>query len=148
MVASKLQMRWILLLLLALCGCSESIQQKTYPVTGEVRLDGKPAKGITVVLRPIDKSKFKWEEIPQAITDDNGKFSIRTYLSDDGAPAGEYRVGIALMAPPSDEGDDQVKRDANAPRFPIKYADPEKSGLQATVDPKATVLPPFDLSSR
>jgi hypothetical protein len=142
MVARKLQLRWPVLLILAFCGCSENIQQKTYPVTGEVRLDGKPAKGITVVLRPIDKSKFKWEEIPQAITDENGKFSIRTYLSDDGAPAGEYRVGIALIDPPSDEGEDQVKRDVNAPRFPSKYADPEKSGLRATVDPKATALPP------
>lgn len=138
---------WIFLFGFVLVGCGDSIQQKTYPVTGEVRWNGKPAKRITVVLRPVDKSKFKWEEIPQAITDENGKFSIRTYTSDDGAPAGEYLVGIALMDPVSDEGDDQVKRELNAPRFPAKYADPEKSGLRATVDTKPTVLPPFELSN-
>jgi hypothetical protein len=47
---------WIFLFGFVLVGCGDSIQQKTYPVTGEVRWNGKPAKRITVVLRPVDKS--------------------------------------------------------------------------------------------
>lgn len=142
--------RWMIIALFGLfisAGCSDGMRQATYSVTGEVRYNGSPAKGVTVVLRPVDKSKFKWEEIPQAITDDSGRFKIHTYLSDDGAPAGEYKVGIALLQPPADdEGGDQVKRDSSAPRFPPKYADPETSGLKATVQPKSTVLPPFELT--
>jgi hypothetical protein len=109
-------------------------------------LDGKPFKGVTVVLRPVDKTNFKRQEIPQGITDENGKYTIYTYVSNDGAPAGDYKVGIALMQPVDEEGGDQVKRDPNQPLFPAKYADPETSGLKATVDKKATVLPTFDLT--
>jgi hypothetical protein len=127
-------------------GCSDSINQKTYPVTGEVRLGGKPFKGLTVVLRPVDKTNFKRQEIPQGITDENGKFSVHTYTTNDGAPAGDYKIGIALMQPLDDEGGDQVKRDPNQPIVPTKYADPETSGLKATVDKKATVLPTIDLT--
>jgi hypothetical protein len=134
------------LLLVVSAGCGDSINQKTYPVTGEVRLDGKPFKGVTVVLRPVDKTNFKRQEIPQGITDENGKYTIYTYVSNDGAPAGDYKVGIALMQPVDEEGGDQVKRDPNQPLFPAKYADPETSGLKATVDKKATVLPTFDLT--
>jgi hypothetical protein len=144
-----MQLRMVCLslpLFLAFCGCGDDLRQTTYPVSGEVRLNGSPAKGITVVLRPVDKSKFKWQEIPQAITDESGKFSIHTYTSTDGAPAGEYLVGIALMDAVSEEGEDQVRRDVNSPRFPTKYADPEKSGLRVKVDTKATALPPFELT--
>jgi hypothetical protein len=137
---------YVFSLLFLSVGCGESINQRTYPVTGEVRLDGKPFKGLTVVLRPVDKTNFKRQEIPQGITDENGKFSIHTYTSSDGAPAGEYKVGIALMQPVDEEGGDQVKRDPNQPLIPPKYADPETSGLKATVDKKSTVLPPIDLT--
>jgi hypothetical protein len=136
-----------LLFVLPFVGCGDNgLQQKTFPVTGEVRVNGEPGKGLTVVLRPVDKSKFKWQEIPQAITDDSGKFSIHTYSSNDGAPAGDYKVGIALMQPVDEEGGDQVKRDQNAIPLPPKYADPEQSGLTASVLSKATVLPAFELS--
>ncbi|MCE2800643.1 MAG: hypothetical protein LW724_13980 [Planctomycetaceae bacterium] len=136
----------LVLSLVVSAGCGDSINQKTYPVTGEVRLDGKPFKGLTVVLRPVDKTNFKRQEIPQGITDENGKYTIYTYMSNDGAPAGDYKVGIALMQPVDEEGGDQVKRDPNQPLFPPKYADPETSGLKATVDKKSTVLPTFDLT--
>ena len=127
-------------------GCSDGINQATYPVNGEVRLDGKAFKGVTVVLRPLDKTNFKRQEIPQGITDENGKFSIHTYSSSDGAPAGEYKVGIALMQPVDDEGGDQVKRDAGQAAFPAKYADPETSGLKATVEKKSSTIPTFELT--
>lgn len=138
---------WILVLPALSLGCGDSLNQKTYPVTGEVRLEGKAFKGLTVVLRPVDKTSFKRQEIPQGITDESGKFSIHTYSSDDGAPAGEYKVGIALMQPVDEEGGDQVKRDPSQPLFPPKYADPETSGLKATVDKKATTLPAFELTN-
>jgi hypothetical protein len=137
---------WLVLLLTIACGCSDTINQKTYPVTGEVRVDGKPFKGLTVVLRPIDKTSFKRQEIPQGISDENGKFSIHTYSSTDGAPSGDYKVGIALMQPVDEEGGDQVKREPGQPLFPLKYADPETSGLKATVDKKPTELPAFELT--
>ena len=130
-------------------GCSDgNIQQTTYPVTGAITLDGKPLKGATVVLHAVDKSKFKWEELPQGITDENGKFSLFTYSAKDGAPASEYKVGIAVLQAPQDEGGDQVKRETGAPKLPTKYGDARTSGLSATVPAKTTVLPTFELSSK
>ncbi len=141
-----MRLAFIFLFFVLSIGCGDSINQKTYPVTGEVRLGGKPFKGLTVVLRPVDKTNFKRQEIPQGITDENGKFSVHTYTTNDGAPAGDYKIGIALMQPLDDEGGDQVKRDPNQPIVPTKYADPETSGLKATVDKKATVLATIELN--
>lgn len=129
-------------------GCESSIQQRTYPTSGEVKLDGKPLAGAVIVLHAVDKTNFKWEELPQGVTDQNGKFNLFTYSSNDGAPAAEYTVGIALQQAVSDDGSDQVKREKNRVNLPSKFADPKKSGLTAKVNPKATVIPTFELASK
>jgi hypothetical protein len=130
-------------------GCGEvNVEQPTYPASGEVRLDGKPLKGATVVFHAIDKSKFKWQEIPQAVTDENGKFNLFTYSSNDGAPAAEYKVAIALMQATNDDGGDQVVRERASVKLPAKYADHETSGIKATIEKRSTSLAPFELSSK
>lgn len=138
--------------LLLVAGCSrgefKDLKQPTFPVTGEVRLDGQPLAGATIVLKPVDASKFKWREQPQATSDAAGKFAVFTYTTGDGAPAGDYRVGIAVLGASDDEGSDQVRRDAAAARLPARYGDAATSGITAHVDAKATALPPFELSSR
>lgn len=138
-------------LALLAAGCSRAefgdVRQRTYPVTGQVRLDGRPVAGATVVFKPVDTAKFKWREQPQATTDAEGAFTVFTYASGDGAPAGNYRVGIAVLGAADDEGGDQVRRDATAPKVPPRYATAETSGLSATVDTKPTVLAPFELTT-
>lgn len=136
-------------LCLVLSGCGEtSIQQPTYSVSGEVKLDGKPLKGATVVMHAVDETNFKWKELPQGTTDELGKFSLFTYSANDGAPAGDYKVGVAMLQESSDDGGDQVRREKGKARVPLKYADPRTSGLTAKVDAKATTLPAFELSSK
>lgn len=130
----------------AAVGCSSDNRQKTYPVTGQVVLDDKPLGGVTVVFVPVDKSKFKWDEQPKGRTDADGKFTLFTYETGDGCPAGQYKVGL-LVIRGDDEGADQVKLIKSA-RFPDKYRDPEKSGLTATVETQSNVLQPFKLSSK
>lgn len=137
------------LLLLIATGCGpESMEQPTYPVSGEVKLDGQPLKNATIVFHAVDKTKFKWQELPQALTDEQGKFSIHTYSSNDGAPAADYKVGITTYEAQVEEGSDQVSHDKSKPRLPAKYADPETSGLTAKVEAKSTQLPVFDLKSQ
>lgn len=131
-----------------LVGCESNIQQKTYPASGEVKLDGKPLAGAVIVFHAVDKTNFKWEELPQGVTDQNGKFNLFTYSSNDGAPAAEYTVGIALQQAVSDDGSDQVKREKNRVNLPSKFADPKKSGLTARVDAKATAIPTFELARK
>jgi hypothetical protein len=93
--------RLIVLLVVAapfVAGCnSENLQQPTYPASGKVTSGGKPVAGAMVVFHPVDKAKFKWEELPQAVTNEKGEYSLYTYSSNDGAPAADYTVGIALV---------------------------------------------------
>lgn len=124
------------------------MRQPTHPVRGQVTLDGKPVANATIVFKPVDASKFKWREQPQAKSDAEGRFTVFTYESNDGAPAGDYRVGIAILAAAEDEGSDQVRRDTSAPKIPPRYGDAATSGLTAKVEAKPTELPPFELSSR
>jgi hypothetical protein len=136
----------VVILTLVAAGCSKSIQQPTWPVTGVVEFDGKPLAGATIVFHAVDRAKFKWKELPQGFTDSEGRFSIRTYTSDDGAPAGDYDVGIAMVQPTSDEGEDQIRRVKGSTVIPATYADPKTSGIRVTVDRKKTVLPTITLA--
>ncbi|MGL6095998.1 MAG: hypothetical protein ACRC7O_09415 [Fimbriiglobus sp.] len=130
-------------------GCGgDARQQPTYPVTGSVNLDGKPLAGATVVFHPADPSTFKWDERPQGRTDESGKFTLFTYRKDDGAPAGEYKVGVAVLQGGDEEGGDQVKRVRGTARVPARYADHKTSGIAATVTTSATALKPIELSSK
>ena len=129
-------------------GCSsENLQQPTYPATGKVTLGGKAVAGAMVVFHPVDKAKFKWEELPQAVTNEQGEYSLYTYSSNDGAPAADYTVGIALV-PVAEEGEDQVKLEKNRIIVPARFSDPKTSGLKAKVEAKATSIPTFDLPSK
>jgi len=147
-ISYRLTVLFGVVLLLVLPGCENSIEQKTYPASGEVKLDGKPLANATIVFHAVDKTNFKWAELPQGVTDENGKFKLFTYSSDDGAPAAEYTVGIALYQPTNDDGGDQVRREKNRVNLPDKFADPRTSGLKAKVEAKATVIPTFELASK
>lgn len=136
----------------AFAGCAkqefQNMRQPTHPVQGQVTLDGKPVANATIVFKPVDDSKFKWREQPQAKSDAEGRFTVFTYEANDGAPAGEYRVGIAVLGGGDDEGGDQVRRDSSAAKVPTRYADAFTSGLTAKVEAKPNTLPTFELSGR
>src|SRR5688572_10824093 len=80
------------LLLTLLPACRKSDRPETFPVKGKVVVDGKPAKGATVTFHPREASDRPY--IPTAQTDDNGEFSLATFETGDGAPAGEYDVTV------------------------------------------------------
>ena len=150
--AYSFQQAWLvglcIVLAFNLTGCgSSNIQQPTFPASGQVMMDGKPVVGATVVLVPVDSTKFRWAEQPQGITDKEGNFKLFTYSSNDGAPAAEYKVGIVLFEEAAEDGGDQVKRDNSKVDLPKKYADPSLSGLTAKIEAKSTVLETFNLKS-
>lgn len=77
---------------LLLCSCGEQgpPRKETFPVTGEVYVDGQPADQLAVRcinVNGIDKAS---PTVSSAFTDENGKFEISTYESADGVPEGEY----------------------------------------------------------
>jgi hypothetical protein len=115
----------LLLLALILAGCSSEQRggprMATYPVTGIVTVDGKPAAQLTVECHPEPGAQLKHEVA--TLTDDQGKFSIATYEAGDGIPEGSYKLAFIWIEPGI------AARD----RLKGAYADKKKSTHTVTV---------------
>lgn len=134
-------------LLSALVGCGKSDGRlKVYPVNGTVTVKGQPAKGAKIMINSTDAARRgPGMPMPTGTVVDDGSFTLNSYASGDGAPAGEYNVAIVWPEP--------VKRpNPNIPDAPPardrlngKYSVPDSSGLKASVREEPTELPPFEL---
>lgn len=128
----------LLLVFLALgCGSSStpSGQKPVHPVRGQVLVDGKPAVGAFVLFIPAQEPVGTPDPRPRATVNEDGSFTLSTYGTDDGAPAGEYLVTVTW----SPEGrDDEDKLQG-------RYQNPARSGLKATVKDGPNEIPAFKL---
>lgn len=77
-------------LLLCSCGKEEQFRKETYPVSGQVQVDGQAAANLAVKCIDVNGLDKENPTISSAFTDEGGKFEISTYKSSDGVPAGEY----------------------------------------------------------
>jgi hypothetical protein len=133
-----------LVLAAVIAGCSRTPRQfeslPTYPVEGQVLVQGKPAEGVQVFLHPREPSQ---RGKPRGTTNAEGKFQLRTYHDGDGAPAGEYTVTIYWPGPynPKMAVEDQMPPD----RLGERFMNPAGSPLTATVSAGPTTLPPFKI---
>jgi hypothetical protein len=134
----------LMLSALLIVGCGEAKHPlKCYPVTGKVMIDNKPAVRAVVSFHPIAPHADGQTHSPSTFTDDNGEFKLTTFEAGDGAPVGEYVVTVVAS---------YVIRNGQDVPVPdlLKgvYADPKKSKLRATVEPKeANVLATFELKA-
>src|SRR5262245_689213 len=129
-------------------GCSSSTgRAPTYPVSGTVTMKGQPLAAATVVFVPADGAT---QEPATGITDAEGKFKLSTFLADDGAQAGDYRIKVSkfdIKKPTKEEQDKYVSveeeqkmqfpDDKPTPPLknilPTKYANEASSGFTHTV---------------
>lgn len=135
----------LLLLATVAIGCSDSAPDRpaTVAATGKVTYKNEPVEGATVTFVPQDGG-----HAAVGVTDASGAFSLMTFVADDGAVPGSYKVKVAKFdasqqAPAGDAsglGEDQmpsgdVASQASAPKnlLPDKYANVSTSGLTATV---------------
>jgi len=132
----------VLLVLVSGLGCSQSDSDRpaTHPVTGTVTYKGELVDGATVAFQSVDGTQGA-----MGVTDSDGKYTLTTFQSGDGAVPGEYRVKIFKHelqgggaaaggedGPPSVAVPDQpVAKPKDL--LPAKYANVTKSGLTATV---------------
>ena len=84
-------------------GCSsEPAKPQTYPVTGTVMMKGKPLENARVIFVPGQGGAPA-----SGVTDKDGKYSLTTHTSGDGAQAGTYGVKVAKYdgkgTPPGEE---------------------------------------------
>jgi hypothetical protein len=125
-------------------GCNQG-RKPTYEVRGQVLADDRPAAKALVTFHPVD-DKSPEAVHPTATVDDDGRFTLTSYRSGDGAPPGEYQVTVVwyLAAKSSANGSDYETYNF----LPDRYAKTETSQLRATVTKGKNELEPFKLSSR
>jgi hypothetical protein len=109
-----------------------------YPVHGQVLFEGQPIPGALVVFHPQGADAGTTEK-SFAKTGPDGTFTLGTYESADGAPAGNYLVTVELWLS-SGQGDE-----GPTSRLPPRYANPSTSGLTANVETGPIDLKPFEL---
>jgi hypothetical protein len=108
-------------------------------VSGQVLVNGAPAADAKITLHHSED----WGErtiVPQAWTDDDGRFVLSTYGIDDGAPAGNYRVTVEWPAY-------RTIKDMGPDRLEGKYANRKSSPVSVDIQAGKNELPPFLLKA-
>lgn len=108
---------------------------KTVPVTGMVILDQKPVEGAIVSF--LSESQ---QNGASARTRADGTFTLTTFVDDDGAVPGVYRVAISKAVVKTDQkaqGEDGGTVTGIEHIIPETYTRPDKSGLTAEVSPSS-----------
>ncbi|MGN6544138.1 MAG: hypothetical protein ACTHK7_03750 [Aureliella sp.] len=114
----------------ALVGCGGS-DDGIVPARGVVTYKGSPIAKISVSFTPTSGTG----QIAEGVTDQEGKFELQTRTPGDGAMVGSYNVAFRYVPDetPDMPGFTGGKKPEPSP-IPVKYGDPTKSGINATVD--------------
>ncbi len=130
--------------LLASCGPSGPPRVErlsTVAVSGVLTFNGTPLESYRVTFYPIEGDRPA-----NGVTDAAGKFTLGTNEPGDGCPVGKYKVSVSFS--PTVEVDyskdggieDPAKLPKPKVKIPVKYADPDKSGLTQEVTGAMTDL--------
>ncbi|MDY3552733.1 hypothetical protein R5W24_001821 [Gemmata sp. JC717] len=117
----------------------------TYPITGTLTWKGRPMDGAAISFVPahVPEGRRRWR-VPAASgrADVNGRYTLNTYLTGDGAPAGEYLVVVCW--PEERNGRSPALEDPSAAlapdRLKLRFADPKKPALRANVESRDNVI--------
>jgi hypothetical protein len=125
--------------------CAGDGHKAVYPVRGRVLVDGKPAARALVSFHPVGDGGRDAVH-PTGYVDADGRFTLTTYVTGDGAPTGEYRVSVVwlLPTPRGSDGDDGPAWNY----LPERYARADATPLKAVVARGGAELPPFELSAK
>jgi hypothetical protein len=121
----------------ASCGNKDNI----YPVSGKVTYKGSPASGAAVFFRRQGGETMNDHTI-MGIVQEDGSFDLVCGSRGKGAPPGEYDVLITWKRV---TGQSKGRPQHGPDKLKGRYADPKHPLLHATVEAKATNLPPFEL---
>ncbi|MBW3542412.1 MAG: hypothetical protein KY476_19275 [Planctomycetes bacterium] len=122
--------------LLLMCGCGgrDPDRPATAPVTGTVTYNGKPLTEGTVTFVPQAKGNPATGQIGP-----NGRFTLTTYETNDGAVVGFHVVTVQVFAEGALPGMEAETSDA--PSIPAKYEDPATSDLLVEVKGEPNNIP-------
>jgi hypothetical protein len=134
------------LLIVSLCcaGCGDEgpARKPTFPVTGEIFVDGQPAENVAVTLHNVNGYDKDLPTESATMTKEQGKFALSTYEEGDGAPAGEYTVtfswGELNLMSMQYQGD----------KLKGKYSDPQKAEHKVTVSDQPVDMGRIELTTK
>jgi hypothetical protein len=113
-------------------GCSRDNRPKTYPVQGRLTYAGKPMAKAVIMFFPAGVSE---RPLPsQATADAEGRYQLSTFLTNDGAPAGEYVVTLTWPLPKREKRSDPEGDSDSSDLLNNVYSDSRNTKLRATVD--------------
>ena len=142
--------------------CASCRNNNCYPVSGKVTYHGSPASGATVYFRRQGGDAMNDHAI-MGIVQEDGSFELVSGLPGKGAPPGAYDVLIewrrmrgrsrgrpqqvpdVLKGGYADPKRPQEDEEDEDDVLKGRYADPKRPLLHASVEAKATSLPPFEL---
>ena len=131
--------------ILVAVGCTEPSNRKpTYPVSGQVVVDGQPAENLAVRAHQIEGFDAENPTYASAFTDAEGRFVLSTYEAGDGIPEGKYSLtfmwGKINPLSMAYGGPDRLKG---------RYTDPQKSEVVIDVGPDSEIdLGRIELTTR
>lgn len=128
------------------------------PVHGRVVYKGQGVPRAIVIFHPegdvVEQAK---KMRPFAYADNDGNFQLKTYVEDDGAPPGEYRVTIIAASSGGGTGkrikdESSIEQSASPargasipPAITKKYANLDTAGIKVTIHDGENSLEPFVL---
>ena len=113
------------------------------PAGGVVMMNGQPVSGATVVFSPVSHQNGA-----SAMTDQEGRFQLRTFDPDDGAVPGLYKVtirkvemlpGTPVRSGEGGSGGEGGEEEDEVPAPIEKFITPEKYSRASTTDLEADV---------
>jgi hypothetical protein len=132
-------------LALAAAGCGG--QPKLVPVSGEVKLDGKPAEGVRVYFWPVDQTaKTFVNRFAIGFSDKEGKFLLRG-TNGDGVEAGEYKVTFARPVAGPVKPNRRANQKNEKETLPPEFTELSRTKYTATVSSTSNTFV-FDLPSK
>lgn len=121
------------------CGPDPEVRPPVHMAHGTLTINDEPAAGALLVFHPADEQGFDARQSrPRAEVGPDGLFEVTTYQQGDGAPAGDYHVGILWFKDP----------DASSPwdKLQGRYANPANTGIEVTIQEGVNLLDPIDIT--
>jgi 5-hydroxyisourate hydrolase-like protein (transthyretin family) len=137
----------VLALVTSAGGCKEEPKGgprlEVVPIKGQVLIDGEPAQGVTVDFRRVAErgADFPVPE-PVGYTNENGVIEASSYITNDGAAPGEYKLLFT-------KGDriNPFTGESSGDLFQGRYSDYHNPKFTVTIPAELSGEPAYDLGS-
>jgi len=126
------------------CGCESKKKDRpeVYPVRGSLFIAGKPAVDARVMLFATANGLLPNVYCPHGIVAADSTFHLTTFMTNDGAPAGDYAVTVVWPGP---RVKGQAEDEEGPDRLQGRYADFRRPPATVHITPDTRVLDPIRL---